>query len=52
MFISTRFGENPRTARQRRAMTNMLPVATGKVSHPITVFVLVKSDNGLLHEHL
>ena len=42
-------GEDPWPAHKRRLMAHMLPVPTRQISHPIAVFVLMKTDDGLIH---
>lgn len=43
------FYQHPGMVGQRRVMAHVLPVAAGQNSPPIPHFVLVKTDNGLLH---
>ena len=42
-------GEDPWPAHERRLMAHMLPMPTRQISHPIAVFVLMKTDDGLMH---
>jgi hypothetical protein len=41
--------QDPGPIRHRWLVAYMLAMATLEVGHPITVFVQMKSDNGLLH---
>jgi hypothetical protein len=41
--------QHPGPIRHRWLVAYMLAMATLEVGHPITVFVQMKSDNGLLH---
>ena len=42
-------GKDPWPAHERRLMAHMLPVPTRQISHPIAVFILMKTDDGLMH---
>ena len=44
--------QDPWPIRHRRLVTHMLTMATLKISHPITIFVQMKSDNGMMHAHI
>jgi hypothetical protein len=47
---STGLRGHPRPFDPRRVVANMLEVATGQFSHPVTLFVLVEARNGLFHD--
>lgn len=42
-------GEYPGAAGKGRTMSDMLSMTAGKIGHPIAFFVLMISDDGLLH---
>jgi hypothetical protein len=42
-------GQHPRTARHRRLMTHMLPMAAGEIGYPILVFVQMIGHDRLIH---
>ena len=41
--------QDPGPIRHRRLVTHMLTMATLKIGHPITIFVQVIPNNGLMH---
>jgi hypothetical protein len=49
MLLASGSGNDPWTIDKRRLMSHMLSMATGQLSHPIAVFVLVISSDRLLH---
>ncbi len=42
-------GDHPRPADERRLMAHMLPVPASEVGYPVTVLILMKADDTLLH---
>ena len=51
MLVSPLAGHDPRPIHKRRLMPHMLPMAAGQIGHPITLFVEVVPDNGLIHDN-
>ena len=49
MLLATHFGQHPGPAGHRRLVTHMLSVATGQIGHPMTLLVLVISNDRLVH---
>jgi hypothetical protein len=41
--------QNPGTIRHRRLVTHVLTMATLQIGHPVTIFIQMKSDDGLIH---
>ena len=41
--------EHPRALCEGRLVPYMLPMTTGQFGNPVAIFILVVSDNGLLH---
>ena len=41
--------EHPRAIREWRLVPYVLPMPTGQISHPVTIVILVISDDRLLH---
>ena len=44
------FRHHPRPAKKWRLMPHMLAVPARKIGDPVPMFVLVKADDGLMHE--
>ncbi len=42
-------GQDPRAIDKRRLMPYVLPMTTCQISHPVAIFILVISDDRLLH---
>ena len=49
MLSPTFLFQNPGPIRHRRLVTHMLTMATLKIGHPITIFIQMISNNGLMH---
>jgi len=49
MLITACGGQHPGTARERRLMTDMLPVPASQIGNPIALVVLMIADNRLVH---
>ncbi len=43
------FGHHPRPTHERRLMTHVLSMSACEVGDPVPVFVLMKSNNRLMH---
>ena len=52
MLFSSDLAHYPRSIEEWRLMSHVLPMATGQLSDPISVLVLVISDDRLLHSPL
>ena len=50
MLLSPLPAEDPRPAHKRRLMTHVLPVSTGQIGDPVAVFILMKTDDRLMHQ--
>jgi len=51
MGLASFNGKNPWTLSKRGIMADMLPVAAGQISHPITHVILMEPDNRLIHAY-
>jgi hypothetical protein len=49
MLPATFICQHPRSTRHRRLMSHMLPMAAGKIRHPVAVFILMIAYNWLIH---
>ena len=49
MLLPPVLSENPRPAHKRRLMAHVLAMSAGQIGHPVAVFVLMKTDDGLMH---
>lgn len=49
MLVAALGGDDPGAIHERRLMAHMLPMAACQLGHPITMFVEMVSDNGLIH---
>lgn len=49
MLLASSDGEYPGAIDEGGLMPDMLPMATGQIGHPVTLFILVISDDRLLH---
>ena len=49
MLVATFLGRNPGTSDQGWIVANVLTVATGEIGDPVAFFVLMKSNNPLIH---
>jgi hypothetical protein len=49
MLLTSSNGEYPRAIDEGGLMPYVLPMTTGQIGHPIAVFVLVISNDRLLH---
>lgn len=49
ILIASGDGEHPRTIRERRLMPDVLSMTTGQIGDPVTILILVISDDRLLH---
>jgi hypothetical protein len=49
MLSSAFLCQDPGPIRHRRLVAHVLTMATLQIGHPITIFVQMKSDNGLMH---
>jgi hypothetical protein len=49
MLLTASDGEYPRAIDEGGVMPYVLPMTTGQVGYPVTLFILVISDNWLLH---
>jgi hypothetical protein len=49
VLLPTGFGEDPGSGRHRRTVPHMLPMPARQIRNPITVFILMVSNNRLLH---
>lgn len=47
--VSTLRRHNPRPINKGRLMSHVLPVKTSQFSNPVTVVILMKAYDGLLH---
>jgi hypothetical protein len=52
MLVSTGLSQHPRPVCHRWLMTHVLSVAAGEVCNPIADFILVVSDDLLVHHDL
>jgi hypothetical protein len=50
ILIPSGLRQHPGPAEKRRLMPHMLSMATGQICHPIALFILMITDNGLVHE--
>jgi hypothetical protein len=49
MLLASSHGEHPRAIDEGGLMPYVLPMTTGQIGHPIALFVLVISNDRLLH---
>ena len=49
MLLTSSHGEHPRAIDEGGLMPYVLPMTTGQIGHPIALFVLVISNDRLLH---
>jgi len=49
MLLTSSDGEYPRAIDEGGLMSDVLPVATGQIGYPVALFILVISDDWLLH---
>ena len=49
MLVTALGGDGPRAIHERRLMADMLPMTAGQIGHPITLFIEMIPDNGLIH---
>ena len=49
MPLTSSDGEYPRAIDEGRLMSDVLPMATGQIGDPVALFILVISDDRLLH---
>lgn len=49
VLIPSSLADHPWAIEKRRVMAHVLPMAAGQLRHPISLFVLVISDDRLLH---
>jgi hypothetical protein len=49
MLVTASLSQHPGPVSHRWLMTDVLPVATGKVGHPIAMLVQMISNNPLVH---
>lgn len=47
--VAARFGNDPRALGPGRVMPYMLKVTAGQLGDPVVLFILMVSDDGLLH---
>jgi hypothetical protein len=49
ILIPSGLRQHPGPAKEWRLMPHMLSMTTGQISHPIALFILMITDNRLLH---
>ena len=49
MLLPPLFRDHPRPADKRRLMAHMLTMPAGKISHPVSMLILMIATNRLIH---
>jgi hypothetical protein len=52
MLAAALAGDDPRPIHKRWLMPHMLSMTAGQISHPVSMFIEMISDNGLVHDIL
>jgi hypothetical protein len=52
VLLTPSVGQHPGPIGHRRLVPDMLPMAAGQIGHPIPIFILMISDDRLVHSHL
>lgn len=52
MLAAALAGNDPRPIHKRWLMSHMLAMAAGQIGHPVSLFILMIADNGLVHDVL